>query len=92
MAKRKTIAEHAADVLRETGNPAVMYGDCGLLDQIVERANITKVGRYMDGHPINGWKKVLAGLERSDLFEKSLVSCGSSRVMRCFTLKETGDI
>lgn len=43
---RKRICDCALEVLRETDNPAVGYGDAGLLHAIAERAGI--------GH--NAWK------------------------------------
>lgn len=66
MAKRKTIGEHALDVLRDTDNPAIMWGDCGLLDMVARRA-----GMREGLHPLTRWQRVLAGIERSGLFEKS---------------------
>jgi hypothetical protein len=63
--KRKTIAEHAVDVLRETDNPAVCYGDSGLLGLIAKRAGMKS------RHPLNMYKDVLDAMERRpDLFEK----------------------
>lgn len=76
MGKKKTIAEHAADILRETDNPAVMWGDCGLLDMIYKRAEM-KPSKPRPGmkweHPWDRHARVLNALERSPLFEKRLV-------------------
>ena len=78
---KKTIAQHAADILRETENPAVMHGDSGLLDAIGHRAGMKKM------HPLDRWKLILAGLERSpDLFQKTHVM-GHRGLVRCFTLR-----
>jgi len=78
---RLTIADHAVDVLKETGNPAVMYGDAGLLDLIGRRAGMKPM------HPLTRWRLVLAGLERApDKFTKSYTTSRGRRV-RCFTLR-----
>ena len=42
--------EAAVQVLRETDNPAVMWGDEGLLHQIANRAGIGSTGRFARGH------------------------------------------
>jgi hypothetical protein len=39
------VCDAAALVLRETGNPAVMWGDSGLLHMIAERAEMESRGR-----------------------------------------------
>lgn len=36
------VCDAAVAVLRETNNPAVMWGDCGLIDLIHERAGLKK--------------------------------------------------
>jgi hypothetical protein len=41
------VCDAAVLVLRETGNPAVMWGDCGLLDQIHVRAGL-KDSRWVE--------------------------------------------
>jgi hypothetical protein len=80
MAKRKTIAEHAAEHLREHGHPGIMYGDVHLAHEICERA----------GRPHRGWKTpnlILNALEGSPLFKKKLVLLpGSVRGYRFFDL------
>jgi hypothetical protein len=38
------VADAAVEVLRETGNPAVMWGDNGLVDLIATRAGIVRDG------------------------------------------------
>lgn len=91
MSKRKTIADHTLDVLRETDNPAIMFGDCGLLDMVAARAELKiSKGRYgTANHPLARWKRVLDGLERSKLFVKSLVWAAPGRrgnqIFRKFT-------
>lgn len=64
----KRIAEHAIDVLRETNNDGVSWGDSGLLDLIYVRADM----KLKDDRPMNRHKQVLAALDRApDLFRKS---------------------
>ena len=92
VAKRKTIADHAADILRETNNPAVMWGDCGLLDMIHERAGMVEkpVGGRTWCTALERHKRVLNALERSPLFKKTVVSMKrghrGNQCCRVFTL------
>lgn len=61
---RMSIAEAAVIVLKETDNPAVGYGDSGLLHAICEKAGLAHRGWKTEGY-------ILKGLERRpDLFEK----------------------
>ena len=89
--KRKTVAEHAADILRETNNPGVCWGDCGLLDLIFVRAKMRRPkptnGRTWVS-PSLGHKRVLDALEGSPLFEKKYTAGSGSR---SFYLKEPTD-
>lgn len=76
----KLAAEVAADLLRETGNPGVGYGDAGLLHQIAERLGMPHEGRYTE-------RKVLNRIEASytGVLEKRLISYperGLARVRR----------
>ncbi len=81
---KKTIAQHAAEHLRKTGNAGIMYGDVWLAHEIAELA----------GMKHEGWRtppKVLNALEGSPLFVKSLVSLpGMQRRVRCFDLAADG--
>ena len=68
-------------VLRETGNPAVMWGDTHLLHEIAKRA----------GLKINGWKterQVLNNLTRCPgiLIPKHTICGGHERLVRIFRL------
>lgn len=92
MNKKKTIAEHMADVLTENNYTLVWMGDCDLIEECASRANMKAA------HPLRRYKNVLAALDRSSLFEKKyLLACnltgGSSinRRFRCFELKVKGD-
>lgn len=78
---KKTIAEHAKDVLIETDNPAVMAGDNGLLGLIAERSEMA------ERHPLGMQRRVLAALEGNPLFTKSK-GWMRGRWVRKFTLVE----
>ena len=70
MSKRR-ICDVAEEVLRETGNPGVMWGDSGLLDTIAERAGSKprapirlRGGATIEDHPLSRWRRVLDALSR----------------------------
>ncbi len=73
---KKSVAEHARDVLIETDNNGVGYGDTGLLDLIADRYGYVAKTKRKDqpGRFIhNRWTAVLDGCDRRpDLFEKRL--------------------
>lgn len=71
-----TIAQAALDVLRETDSPAVVWGDCTLLDTIGERVGMPSM------HPLRRHKRILDALDRSPRFVKSYVRYG--RLVRRF--------
>lgn len=77
------ICDAAVEVLRETGNAAVMHGDLPLLVQIAKRH-----GHY-DGHPLWVEKRVLSALTSTP---GSLVPGktrnGRGRLVRIFRLPE----
>jgi hypothetical protein len=83
------ISEAAIEILRETGNPAVMWGDAGLLWAIAERA-----GLY---HPPNTlpWKmtaRVLAALRKTPgSLIPGITRTGNNRVVSIFRLPENGN-
>lgn len=54
------ICDVAERVLRKTDNPAVMWGDFGLLDSIAKEA-----GRPLGGHPLVRHSKILDALSRT---------------------------
>lgn len=81
--RKKTVAEHAADHLREQGVPAVQWGDARLLHEIAALAGMEPRGPATE-------RAVLACLDESALFEKNFVSLGvggRSRAVRRFVLK-----
>lgn len=79
MRNRRTVAEAAAAYLRRTGEPGVMHGDAMLLHEIAEAAGMKQQG------PVTQ-QRVLARLEGSPLFRKSVVRCPDGRRRRCFDL------
>ena len=67
---KKNIAEHMRDIMLEKGINIVWYGG---LDEIHECAR--RVGMYEDSykgntHPLAVNRKILAALDRSNLFQK----------------------
>lgn len=72
----KTIAEHARDVLIETDNFGVRYGDSGLLDKIADRYGYARrkemkiKSRWQFQKSVHDrWSAVLTGIgRRPDLF------------------------
>lgn len=89
---RKTISEHMSDVLKQTGNPSVMWGDCGLLDMCAARCTHTNL---MNLHPLKRHNRILTALEISPLFEKRYIQIQfatvGNRDVRSFKLKESTD-
>ncbi len=95
MAKRKTIAEIAAEVtLEQSRNGFSSYsvnpGDPVLLDLIAERATHTNLYKGPDGMgfcriPYCHWR-ILNALEGSPLFVKTYIKL--HRLCRCFYLKD----
>lgn len=63
----KTIADYVVEVLEETDNPGIMYGDCGLLDMVAVRCTHTTL---MDAHPLDRHGRILNALEKDERFEK----------------------
>lgn len=76
--------EAAVLVLRETGNPAVMWGDEGLLHMIADRAGLRTAGR--------SWRTSDAVLSNLSRCPGELVACttltGRGRRVRIFRLPE----
>lgn len=54
---KKRICDAAAEVLRETNNPAVMAGDVGLLHMIAERAGLGHNGPATEQQVLNALGK-----------------------------------
>jgi len=72
----KTIADHTVDVLMETGNPAIMFGDVRLLDMVAERCIHTTL---MDILPMTRHTRILNALEKDERFDKGYVKRWSIR-------------
>ena len=86
----KTIAEHMADIMNEEGQEIVWYGDLDILHECADRAGSkdrVRVNSRRNTHPMTLMQKVLAGLDRSDLFEKSYIK-HIGRPARAYRLKE----
>jgi hypothetical protein len=76
----KTLAQYAAEHLREVGVDGIMYGDVMLTHEILDRAK-----RPHRGYRSN--RLLLNALEGSELFEKKLINVGG-RGRRSFNLKD----
>lgn len=59
---RIRVCDAAVAVLRETDNPAVMHGDCGLLDMIFMRAGLRENPRWRSAEQRH--QRVLNALSR----------------------------
>ena len=84
----KTIAGITVEVLNETDNPGVMFGDTRLLDMIAVRCTHTNL---MDKHPMLRHTRILTALEKDNRFEKYYVKIGEVRgnqSWRSFELKK----
>lgn len=80
--RRRTIAQAAVIVLRARETDMVVYGDCGLLDDIGHAANMKPM------HPLNRHARILDALDRSPLFVKRFGRWSSSnRLVRGFQLR-----
>lgn len=79
---RKRVCDAAVEILRETDNPAVMWGDAHLLHLIAERS----------GMNANAWiteKRVLDALTRQPgVLVPKLARAAHGRVVRIFRLPE----
>lgn len=63
MKDKKTLAEHARDVMLEEGVDCIWRGMFGLCDEIYSRSN----GKI--GHPVARQHAVIASIRKSSLFE-----------------------
>ncbi len=84
----KTISDIVVEVLNETDNPGVMFGDTRLLDMIAERCTHTNL---MEKHPMSRHTRILTALENDDRFEKYYVKVTVTRgypYWRSFELKK----
>jgi hypothetical protein len=84
---KETISTIAEKHLIETENPAVMYGDTHLLDEIANKCTHTNL---MTLHPLVRHQRMLNALEKSNLFTKGYVRITGYRgfsLVRSFKLK-----
>lgn len=88
----RTIADIAADYLRETGNDSVMWGDTIILDEIGVRCSHTNL---MTLHPLARHQRILNALERSPRFNKVIIDISGrgrgNTKGRCFYLERNHD-
>ena len=85
----KTIADYVVEVLQETDNPGIMFGDVTLFDMIAERCTHTNL---MDKHPMVRHSRILDALEKDERFEKYYVhmrGIGGNPNWRSFKLVST---
>jgi len=83
----KKIADIVVEVLKETDNPGVMFGDYRLLDMVAERATHTNL---MDKFPMVRHSRILDALEGDERFEKRFTRMPGIRgnqVWRWFELR-----
>lgn len=83
----KTIADIAVEVLLETNNSGVMWGDTGLLDMIAEKCTHTNL---MQLHPLDRHKRILDALDKDPRFDKKYVRINEKGdpLWRSFKLKK----
>lgn len=83
MKRTKRVCDAAVEVLRETDNPAVMWGDCGLLCMIAKRSGVKWE------HPMRGEERVLQALSRQPgVLVKGFAAGARGRSVRIFRLPE----
>lgn len=83
--KRKRICDATVEILRETNNPGVMWGDSGLLDMIAARAGVT-IG---PGYRLFHHDRILNALSRQPgILLKKYTLLGNNRRVRAFRLPE----
>lgn len=68
--KNKTIANCVEITLIKNNAPAIMWGDCWLLD---EAANLATHTNLMTLHPMIRHHRIFSALEKSKRFKKSFV-------------------
>jgi len=94
---RKTIADIVIEVLKETGNLGIMWGDTVLLDMIANRCDAqlhTTLKTKKDGktvHPLNRHNRILDALDKDPRFDKKHFHARGMRGnqwWRTFKLKE----
>lgn len=79
--ERISTAQHAADVLRETDNPAISYHDTGLVHCVAERCGIGH-------HGPDTSRRVIAAIDRSNRGELLKGYVMEGRLTRTFWLPE----
>lgn len=72
-----------ADILRENNSAMVWYGSLDYIHECARRSGMYN-GEFSE-HPLNIIQKVLAGLDRSELFKKGYIK-HIGRPARCYRL------
>jgi hypothetical protein len=87
--KTLTIADHAAQFMAEMRMKVIWFGCPAELHEIAERAGIAdgRKDNPRGQHPLNVIRRVLAGLERSERFEKRYIQ-HLGRPARAFVLRK----
>lgn len=89
MKRRVRVCDAAAQVLRELDAPAVMWGDCRLIDDIAERAGMKcKPGQWMGGIPGRHMRVLNALSRQPGELVSGTTTIGNGRRVRCFWLPE----
>jgi len=78
--RRRVAWEATIEVLRETDNPAVMFGDSGLLHAIAERLGWEAMGVQTEDRVMAAWNKSPGRLI------KSKSQLGNGRIVSKFSL------
>lgn len=84
----KTIADITVEVLNETDNPGVMFGDTFLLDMVAVKCTHTNL---MKKHPMIRHNRILNALQNDKRFEKFYVKMPGiigNQTWRSFELKK----
>lgn len=84
---RRTIADIVIEVLNETDNGGIMFGDTFLLDMVADRCTHTTL---MKKHPLIRHNRILNALEKDNRFEKFYVRMSGmlgNQFWRSFKLK-----
>ena len=85
MARRKTIAEHMMDIMKENDISIVWYGSLDEIHQCAVRSGMYEKGDPKYHHPLYINSRILSALDRSSLFEKGYIK-HIGRPSRAFTL------
>lgn len=83
----KDIGIVAVKHLKEKGYDSIMWGDCGLLDEIARKYR----NDLLELHPLERHPRMLSAMERSGLFDKFFVRLNGfkgNNLVRCLKIKK----